>query len=253
MSEPAPVYTDRRRAEAFGAVAADYDRYRPRYPDALITHIVDRPGLRILDVGAGTGISSTQLIEAGARVIAVEPDPRMAEICAAKGITVEHSTFEQWDPAGRHFDAVVFGQSFHWVQPGPALAKVASVLSDSAHLVLMWNRITPVSPSRADLDSVYAEYSSVGQSTPVDPAAEAAVIAVIEEHGFTAKRVDFNEELHYRTDDWLGMVATQSNHLVMEPGPGAELLARLRERIGAGGVSARNQALALFCTRTVER
>jgi SAM-dependent methyltransferase len=250
MPDPTPVHIDRRRAQAFGAVASDYDRYRPRYPQALIDRIALRPGLRVLDVGAGTGISSVQLTESGARVLAIEPDDRMADICSAKGIAVERCTFEQWDPAGRFYDAVVFGQSFHWVRPGPALAKIAAVLPTGGPLVLMWNRVFPVNPSRAELQRVYADYPAAAPSTPADPDGEAAVIAEIESHGFTVERTEYDEDLHYPSDEWVHMTSTHSNHLILEPAQRIELMERLTAFIGPAGVTARNNALGLFCAKT---
>lgn len=107
MSASQPAHTDRRRAESFGATADMYDRCRPRYPQALVTDVVAGAGVRVLDVGAGTGIASAQLQQAGADVLAVEPDERMADVAAAKGIRVERATFEDWQPAGRQFDLVV--------------------------------------------------------------------------------------------------------------------------------------------------
>lgn len=101
----------------------------------------------MLDVGAGTGIASKQLADAGADVVAVEPDPEMAAVAAAKGLTVDVATFEDWEPAGRTFDLVVFAQSFHWVEPGSALTKVAGLLTDGGRLALLWNRIVQVRPS----------------------------------------------------------------------------------------------------------
>jgi SAM-dependent methyltransferase len=248
MPDPTPVHTDRRRAQAFGAVALDYDRYRPRYPQALITRIVPRPGVRVLDVGAGTGISSMQLAGAGARVLAIEPDDRMADVCAAKGITVERGLFEEWDPAGRRYDTVVFGQSFHWVQPGPALAKIAGLLTEGGSLVLMWNRVAPATPSHADLAAIYADYPTAAPSSPNDPDGEAAVIGEIESHGFRIERAEFEEQLHYSTDDWVRMVSTNSNHLILQTAQRTELSERLTAFIGPAGVSAHNRALALFCT-----
>jgi ubiquinone/menaquinone biosynthesis C-methylase UbiE len=62
MSARQPAHTDRRRAESFGATADAYDRYRPRYPQALLTELVADAGVRALDVGAGTGIAATQLL-----------------------------------------------------------------------------------------------------------------------------------------------------------------------------------------------
>lgn len=109
----AELHADRRRAESFGAASADYDRYRPRYPHALVAGLIPAPGAAVLDVGAGTGISSVQLAAAGAAVLAVEPDTRMAAVARAKGVSVENATFEEWNATGRLFDLVVFAQSFH--------------------------------------------------------------------------------------------------------------------------------------------
>ena len=52
----------------------------------------------------------------------------MASVATAKGIRVEQASFEEWQPADRMFDIVVFAQSFHWVEPELALRKVASIL-----------------------------------------------------------------------------------------------------------------------------
>ena len=96
-----PLHHDRSRATSFGSAAARYDLHRPRYPGALIADLVDRQGIRVLDVGAGTGIAGMQMRDAGADVLAVEPDPQMADIAAAKGLAVEVATFEEWDAQGR--------------------------------------------------------------------------------------------------------------------------------------------------------
>jgi SAM-dependent methyltransferase len=63
-----------------------------------------------------------------ARVVAVEPDTRMAQVAADKGVRVERATFEEWQAAGRSFDLVVFAQSFHWVEPRSAIEKVLTIL-----------------------------------------------------------------------------------------------------------------------------
>ena len=47
----------------------------------------------------------------------------MAAIAKEKGIPIEIGTFESWDPAERRFDLVVFGSSFHWVNPDIAFRR----------------------------------------------------------------------------------------------------------------------------------
>ena len=232
MPERSPAHTDRRRAGAFGSAAEEYDRYRPRYPQSLVADLVDGNGLRALDVGAGTGIASKQLMEAGAEVLAVEPDPRMERIAADKGIRVEQATFEDWQPSGRSFDLVVFARSFHWVEPRPALAKVMKVLNAGGRLALLSNRITPVSPTRQVLDEAYAGYLEPFQRPAIDSLHNAGLTSTVEECGFTVERRHVTERLHYATDEWVNMVCTYSNVLILDPKPRAELRSRLEQRIG---------------------
>src|SRR5919108_4120883 len=105
---PSKPHQARQVAESFGSDPDRYDRARPRYPDALVDRIVAAsPGPDVLDVGAGTGIAARQFQAAGCTVIGVEPDARMAEFARRGGVEVEVATFEDWDPAGRVFDAVI--------------------------------------------------------------------------------------------------------------------------------------------------
>ncbi|WP_458318107.1 class I SAM-dependent methyltransferase [Mycolicibacterium brisbanense] len=242
------LHADRRRAESFGAASDDYDRYRPRYPQALIADLITAPGLATLDVGAGTGISSVQLMQAGATVLAVEPDQRMAAVAAAKGVTAELATFEDWQPQARTFDLVVFAQSFHWVQPRPALAKVRGILNPGGRLVLLSNRIVPKSPTWADMDDIYSDYLGEARSSIVDATRLAEVTALIEDGGFTVDTRSVVEQLHYTTEDWLNLVFTYSNHLTLTASARDELRGRLAERLGGDGVDAVNDALAVVCT-----
>src|SRR3954447_15322634 len=82
----------------------------------------------------GTGIAARQFRAAGCTVLGVEPDARMAEFARRSGVEVDVATFEAWDPAGRHFDAVVAGTAWHWVDPVAGAAKAARVLRPGGRL-----------------------------------------------------------------------------------------------------------------------
>lgn len=246
MSERQPAHTDRRRAESFGATAGMYDRCRPRYPQALVTDVLAGAGVRVLDVGAGTGIASAQLQQAGADVLAVEPDERMAGVAAAKGIRVERATFEDWQPAGRQFDLVVFAQSFHWVDPDVALRKVAAVLRPGGRLALLANRVVPTSPTQQELDEINVDYLDLTARSVLN--ADEEVATMLEKRGFSVERRNRVEQLHYTADDYLDLVFTYSNHLMLDAAAQKDLRSRLTQRIGSAGVHARNDALAVVCT-----
>ncbi|GAS97804.1 methylase [Mycolicibacterium canariasense] len=250
MSEPAPLHTDRLRANSFGSAAARYDRHRPRYPAALIADLVDRQGITVLDVGAGTGIATAQLRDAGADVLAVEPDPLMAEVAAHKGLAVEVATFEDWEPRGRSFDLVVFAQSFHWVDPEPALRKVRALLAPGGRLALLWNRIVPVTPDRDELGRAYAGLLEEWQRPSTDIEGD-DLDPLLAAAGLRGERRRYVEHPHYSGADWVAMVTTYSNVLRLPAADQDELRNRLTALIGPAGVAATNDALAVLCTAQV--
>jgi hypothetical protein len=68
----------------FGAQAEVYDEVRPGYPAAALDLAgSDWQGMRVCDLGAGTGILSRELLARGCEVLAVDPDPRGA--CSQSG------------------------------------------------------------------------------------------------------------------------------------------------------------------------
>ncbi|MEU8955275.1 class I SAM-dependent methyltransferase [Streptomyces sp. NPDC048518] len=162
-------------AESFGVDAERYDRTRPRYPDALIHRIVGAgPPPAVLDVGCGTGIAARQLQAAGCSVLGVEPDGRMAELARRLGVETEVATVEEWDPAGRRFDAVVAGQAWHWVDPVAGAAKAARVLRPGGRLVAFWN---VHEPPAAVADAFATAYREAAPDSPLAAQATQAATA----------------------------------------------------------------------------
>ena len=258
MEPHADLYVDRARADSFGAAARIYDSRRPRYPNQLIADLLSRGAQRVLDVGAGTGIVSKQLLERGVDVLAIEPDPRMAEIAIEKGIPTEIGKFEMWAPPGRSFDLIVFGQSFHWVNPDIALPKAHALLSTGGHLALMWNRLFPTDPTHGAFAEIYRDYMDPG-SPLVDRSSNGLVetdgntdrlIASITASGFTVEERTYPRNDHYSTEQWLDLAFTYSNHLVLASEKASELRTRLAERIGSQGVSVGGDTLLILATHT---
>ncbi len=149
-------HLQRQVAEGFGADAGRYDRARPTYPADLVDRIIAAsPGRDVLDVGCGTGISARLFQAAGCRVLGVDPDPRMAELARQGGTETEVATFEDWDPAGRTFDAVIAAQAWHWVDPVAGAAKAAAVLRPYGRLAVFWNAFDPPKDLRAAFGEIF--------------------------------------------------------------------------------------------------
>src|SRR6267143_1713901 len=73
------TFTDAK--QRFSSKVADYVRYRPSYPSALMDLLRTECGLRpdhvVADVGSGTGILSAFFLENGNHVFGVEPNDEM--------------------------------------------------------------------------------------------------------------------------------------------------------------------------------
>ncbi|WP_232662902.1 class I SAM-dependent methyltransferase [Pseudonocardia sp. TRM90224] len=237
-------------AESFGTNAARYDRTRPSYPDAMVAAIVAAgpgPGvLDVLDVGCGTGISSRQFVAAGCRMLGVDADPRMAEFARGTGLDVEVARFEDWEAAGRTFDLVVAGQTWHWVDPVAGAAKAATVLRPAGRLAVFWNVAQPPEEVAEAFAEVYrrvlpdSPFGTVS-AQPLDAYAPGFTTAA---HGMRACGA-FGEPAHWRyewerlctRDEWLDVVPTHGGHNLLPPAQLTELVDGFGAAIDAAGGS----------------
>ncbi len=130
-------------SRGFGSAAQAYDRGRPSYPTEAIALLADvlglRSGVRVVDIGAGTGKLTALLAPTGAEVIAVEPVAAMRDRLRVSGVRVLDGTAERLPLEDASADAVVTGQAFHWFDGPAALIEFARVLVPGGRLGLMWN------------------------------------------------------------------------------------------------------------------
>ena len=153
-------------AVGFARAAGEYERGRPGYPHAALTWLADRLALRagrvVLDLAAGTGALTRDLLTTGAEVIAVEP---VAEMRSAlpPGARVLDGTAEAIPVPDATVDAVTVAQAFHWFDGPRALGEIHRVLRPGGSLALVWNRREEDDPVNRALEALLAPHR---QSTP---------------------------------------------------------------------------------------
>lgn len=140
----------------FSSRVGDYVRWRPSYPPAAASLLARECGLGpdsiVADIGSGTGFFTRLLLDSGASVFAVEPNPAM-RAAAEESLASEprfHSVAgaaEQTTLAPASCSLVTAAQAFHWFDRARARAEFQRILRPSGWIVLAWNeRRTSGSP-----------------------------------------------------------------------------------------------------------
>jgi ubiquinone/menaquinone biosynthesis C-methylase UbiE len=134
--------SDDRLRRSFDSVAETYERARPGYSDEALAWVAQRlPLKRVLDLGAGTGKLTRQLVALGADVVAVEPGDAMRAVL--ERVVPEAETLagsaESIPLPDASVDVVTVAQAFHWFRPDEALAEIHRVLRPGGGCALIWN------------------------------------------------------------------------------------------------------------------
>ena len=152
----------------FAGRSEAYARWRPDYPAAAIESVLgaEPRGVPLVDLGAGTGISSRQLASRGARVIAIEPNPEMCALISPMQTLLPVIATAESIPlrSGSVRIATAF-QAFHWFDAEPALAEIHRVLLPGGWLALVWNE-------RDDRDPFTAAYREIVRAASANHPAE---------------------------------------------------------------------------------
>ena len=235
-----------RRAASFGAVAAQYAEFRPGYPAEAVRWCVaplgrDLAGLRLLDLGAGTGKLTALLAELGADVTAVEPDPAMlAELSRGlASVRALPGSAEQIPLPDQSVDAVLCGQALHWFDLPRALPEIARVLVPGGTLSGLWNsdddRVAWVAGLQDVAGGAAAPSLSLRRQVAAGFAADHfdAGQASGERLFLPFERAEFGNSQRLTADSLVALLATHSQVLLMEPARRAELLAKIAAYLAA--------------------
>lgn len=130
--------------ERFSNRAEDYAVGRPSYPkralDVLFEGTADPAAMVVVDLGAGTGISSRLLAERGAQVIAVEPNASMrANAQPCPRLRWIDATAEATTLPSVCADLVTSFQAFHWFSHEAALDEMLRILRPGGHAAVVYN------------------------------------------------------------------------------------------------------------------
>jgi ubiquinone/menaquinone biosynthesis C-methylase UbiE len=169
------------KATAFDGAATVYEQVRPHYPPEAVAWLTEAlglgPGRRVVDLAAGTGKLTRDLIPSGAQVIAVEPVAGMRHALAATtgatttgaatnrepttaaptseratngpAVSVVAAVAQALPLRDGVLDAVTVAQGFHWFATPEAVAELHRVMRPGGALGLIWNHRDSDDPLQA--------------------------------------------------------------------------------------------------------
>ena len=218
-------------ARGFGSAADVYERSRPGYATEAVVWICARlgivPGRTVLDLAAGTGKLTRDLVPTGAAVIAVEPlDEMRAEleqrVPQARALS---GTAEEIPLADTSVDAVICAQAFHWFDPERALPEIHRILRPGGGLAMLWNTRGVEEPVQARLDEFLLEYQEKASREwlRADDAVTASPLFDPIEHRC------WPHEQRLSLDELVGLVASRSYVASLDDEPRTRLLSEVRE------------------------
>jgi SAM-dependent methyltransferase len=165
--------------QRFSNRVADYVRYRPGYPAAVLDLLRSECGLRpghvIADIGSGTGFLSELFLKNGNRVYGVEPNEAMRRageeyLASYDGFSSIEGSAESTTLSDSSVDFVTAGQAFHWFEKEKTRTEFQRILRPQGWVVAVWNfrdKETAFGRAYEDILTKYGtDYKRVRESYP---------------------------------------------------------------------------------------
>jgi SAM-dependent methyltransferase len=257
-----PEGDHRRHASSFGAAAVAYSEHRPDYARAAVEWALESaPGMRVLDLGAGTGKLTSTLRAVGADPTAVEPDPAMlAQLRGAlPAVRALQGSAEAIPLPDACVDAVVAGNALHWFDMDVAGPEIARVLVPGGTLAGLWNVLDDRVDWVAGLARVSGSAAIGPRDTPASWRAETATAhlprtAAAVRFGSPQQR-EFPHGQRRTADSLVATLATRAGMLVMPEPERARRLGRIRAYLAVRPETAEGEFMLpmLTCVLRVTR
>lgn len=155
--------------QRFSSRVDNYIRYRPGYPQEIISVLKNECGLApdsiIADIGSGTGLLSRMFLENGNRVYGVEPNADMRQ--AGERLLSSYSKFhsiagtaEDTTLPNHALDFVTAAQAAHWFDRKKARREFVRILKPGGWAVLAWNERCIDTPFLRDYEQLLLTFAT---------------------------------------------------------------------------------------------
>lgn len=183
--------------QRFSSRVDNYIKYRPGYPQELITTLQEECLLIatdvIADIGSGTGILTELFLNNGNPVFAIEPNAEMR--AAGERLLGRYPGFhrlvgraEDTTLPDQSVDFIVAGQAFHWFDHELARQEFLRILKPGGWVMLVWNeRETQAMPFLVSYEDLLQRFSTDYAQVDHRQVDQVALDAFYRPHGFKTR------------------------------------------------------------------
>lgn len=239
---------------SFEPAVDEYDAGRPSYPAGVYDALEPLSGLCVLDIGAGTGIATRELLARGASVIAIDPGRQMLHRAMSHSPTLPAVVADgvALPLRAASIDLACFAQSWHWLEPRTRVQEIHRVLRPRGRWAAWWSH------ARADAEPWFDHYwAAIERACPGTHRSQRDTDwgeTVSTGEGFeVGSRVVVPWTREISVDDWITDQASHSYVVGLLPELRAQLLRELRgiinEAFPEGAISVHYETWVWVATR----
>lgn len=210
--------------KVFNSIPEEFDKWRPRYCDAVFEDVVQYAGLNCeksaLEIGPGTGQATEPILKTGCSYLAVELGEDLAEYMKNKfgsydNFKIINGDFETYDFGKEGFDLVYSAATIQWIPEEIGFPKVYDILKPNGTFAMMMTRTDDKSPNEA----LYAEIQKVYDAYfyPENRYACHLTYRNVLNYGFIDfKCLEYPKVRELNADDYIAFISTHADHITLK-------------------------------------
>ncbi|MFC1737347.1 class I SAM-dependent methyltransferase [Candidatus Hydrogenedentota bacterium] len=207
------------RKETFDTAADTYERARPGYTaalvDAVLEHIPERPVIRALEIGCGTGQATSLFANLNIDLLCIDIGANLLAVAKEKfkdkdNVRFDKISFEELTLPEFSLDLVYAATSWHWVDPAVKYKRAGKLLAPSGILAVISTAHTNTEDGFfRDVQTVYERIAPelILKTKPPEPVSEnTEPMCLIDER-------DYPWSETYSAEEYVKLLGTYSDHL----------------------------------------
>ena len=208
----------------FDTIPEEFDRYRSRYCREALEAVIETaslaPGVRMLELGPGTGQATDPLIDTGCDYLAIELGENLAakmreKYGARPNFRLVNDDFITFDFGTERFDLIFSAATIQWIPEEVAFAKTFELLKPGGILAMMKLSGDYRTPNPALFGKIQEVYSAYFH--PTEEYYRGFRYENCLNYGYTGWECrTFRTRREYDAQGYVNFCGTHCDHLVLE-------------------------------------